>query len=46
MSPAIERDFPFVGLGEIAGGAVQVDRELARRLGVEQLREPRRDHAR
>ena len=44
MSRGDERDFPFVGFGEIAGGAVQVDGELARRLGVEQLREPGRDH--
>ena len=39
------RHFAFVGLGEIAGQAVQVDREAARRLRVEQLRQPRRDHA-
>ena len=39
-----ERHFPFVGFGEIAGGAVQVDGQLARRFGVEQLREPGRDH--
>ena len=40
-----ERHFPFVRFGEIAGRAVQIDRELAGGLRVEQLREPRRDHA-
>ena len=40
-----ERDFPLVRLGEIAGGAVQVDGELAGRLRIEQLREPGGDHA-
>ena len=36
-----QRHFPFVGLGEIAGGAVQVDRELAtppRRRGAARTR--------
>ena len=36
------RDFPFVGLGEIAGERVQVHGDLAGRFGVEQLRQPRR----
>ena len=35
------RHFALVGLGQLAGGAVQVDGELARGLGVEQLRQPR-----
>ena len=40
------QDFPFVGFGQIAGECVQVHRNLACRLGVEQLCEPRRDHSR
>ena len=45
MCAGRERDFAFVGLGQIAGGAVQIDGQLAGGLRVEQLREPRRDHA-
>ena len=32
-------------VGQIAGGAVQEDRELTGRFGIEQLGEPRRQHA-
>ena len=39
------RHFALVGLGEIAGHAVQVDGELAGGLGIEQLRQPGGDHA-
>ena len=40
------RDLPLVRLRQVARHAVQVHRELARRLGVEELREPRGDHPR
>ena len=45
-SPAVIDDLPLRLGGQIAGGAVQEHRELTRRFGVEQLRQPRRQHAR
>src|SRR5687767_8778113 len=34
------RHFPFVGFSQVAGERVEIDRNLARRFRIEQLREP------
>src|SRR4029453_12835 len=39
------RHFPFVGFSKIAGHAVQIHRQLAGGLRIEQLCQPRGDHA-
>ena len=39
------RDFAVVGVGELAGGSMQIDSDLACGFRIEQLREPGAEHA-